>query len=72
MFFYSDDPVWDAERYAEALDRRLDSLPVCAVCHEAVQDERCRQFQGKPICARCRRDVHRTRTRRRADQSAGR
>ena len=72
MFFYSDDPVRDAERYAEALDRRLGSLPVCAVCHEAVQDEFGYQIHGKPVCARCRRYAHRARTRRLADKRAGR
>lgn len=63
MGYYSDDPVRDAERYAEAMDRRREDLPVCSDCGDAIQDEYCHQVHGKVICDRCQRTNYRVRTR---------
>lgn len=62
MFFYSDDPVRDAERYMEEMDRRLVRFPVCCECDEPIQDEHCYEFDGEYICPSCLEAYHRKRT----------
>lgn len=37
--FYSDDPIADFHRYDAAQQRKLNRLPKCEWCGEAVQDE---------------------------------
>ena len=37
--FISDDPVRDAERYAEAMDILLERLPKCHCCGKRIQDD---------------------------------
>ena len=69
MGYYSDDPVRDAERYAEAMDRRLECLPVCSICDDAVQDDYCYQIQGEVVCPRCMRIHYRVRTRNLVERS---
>lgn len=40
MFFYSDDPVRDAERYWDYMDKQVIlNCPVCEVCGEPIEDE---------------------------------
>lgn len=45
-FFYSADPVRDAERHAEEQDRQLERCPKCAHCHYEIQDERLVNIDG--------------------------
>lgn len=52
-FFYSDNPVRDAERHQAAQDRRLARLPVCADCDHPIQDERAFYINGEWICQNC-------------------
>lgn len=37
--FMSDDPVRDAERYAEAMDILLERRPKCHCCGKHIQDD---------------------------------
>lgn len=52
-FFYSDNPVLDAERHQAAQDRQLAQLPVCADCDHPIQDERAFYINGEWICRDC-------------------
>lgn len=54
-FFYSDDPVWDAERWIEAQERQLARFATCSRCGEYIQDEVDCLYDddGSPICTEC-------------------
>lgn len=52
-FFYTDDPVADAERHLAEQDRQLEKLPVCDYCDEAIQDEYFFMIDDEPICKAC-------------------
>lgn len=52
-FFYTDDPVADAEHYAAEQDRQLEKLPVCDYCGEPIQDEFFFLIDDEPICKSC-------------------
>ena len=45
------------------MDRRLECLPICSVCDDAVQDDYCYRIHGEVVCARCLRVNYRVRTR---------
>lgn len=51
--FYSDDPVRDAERYLDYLDKELAKRPVCCECGEHIQEERAYYINGEMICQEC-------------------
>ena len=36
-FYYSDDPAWDAERYAADQDREMERRPKCSDCGDPIQ-----------------------------------
>lgn len=44
----------DAEQQA-----RLDKLPKCCECGEAIQDEQCYVINDEMICEKCMKDNHR-------------
>lgn len=46
-FFYSDNPVRDAERYAAEQDRWIESCPICAKCGSRICDERLWNVYGE-------------------------
>ena len=52
-FYYSDDPVADAEAYATEQDDQLDKLPVCVYCDDPIQDEFFFLIDDEPICKGC-------------------
>ena len=52
-FFYSDDPVMDAERHIEAQDEKLKKLPVCSECEQPIQDDHFYDINGEPVCHDC-------------------
>lgn len=52
-FFYTDDPVADAERHAAEQDRQLERLPVCDYCGEPIMDEYFFLISDEPICKGC-------------------
>lgn len=53
MSYYSDDPVWDAERHQEDQDRRLEQRPVCSDCGHHVQDDHYYLINDEVICRDC-------------------
>lgn len=53
MGYYTDDPVRDAERYAEAMDRDMESLPVCSICDNTVRDGYYYNINDKVVCSDC-------------------
>ena len=53
---YTDDPISDAELYAAQQDRRLDRLPVCACCGEAIQQEKAVYYNDQWCCEDCESD----------------
>lgn len=61
-FYYSSDPVRDAERYAADQDRRIAQLPVCSYCGEPVQDMHYYQINDEVICPQCLEDNYRKNT----------
>lgn len=51
--FYSDDPVWDAERYEAARDAEVDRLPKCEYCGEPILTDECYEINEALICPEC-------------------
>ena len=51
-FFYSDNPILDAERHQAALDRRLAELPVYDNCDNPIQGHYY-EVNGGNICPEC-------------------
>lgn len=56
--YYTDDPIRDAERYAEEKDKLLESLPTCETCGDAIQDTYCFRVNGELICKHCMMGYH--------------
>jgi hypothetical protein len=46
-FYYSDNPVADAERYLAQQDREAEKFPVCAYCDEPITDEKLFDLDGE-------------------------
>ena len=59
MFFYSNDPMKDLDRYEMAQERELRKLPKCAICNEPIQDEHFYLINDEPICPECLDDNYR-------------
>jgi hypothetical protein len=56
--YYSDDPVRDFEEYDRARQERLARYPICKVCREHIQDEKCYLVDGRYfICLECCEEV---------------
>lgn len=53
MFFLTDDPASDADRYFSERDAELEKLPVCADCGEPVQDDHYYLINDEVICPNC-------------------
>ena len=52
-FFYTDNPVLDAERYEDAQERELQKLPVCCKCKNRIDDDACYQIDEDIYCEKC-------------------
>lgn len=50
---YTDDPLLDFDRFDREQQKRLDRLPVCADCGEAVQDDHYYLINDAVICPDC-------------------
>lgn len=61
-FYYSGDPVADAERCAAEQDIQLERLPVCSDCGYPIQSEFLFRIEGQCICPVCLEDNYRKRT----------
>ena len=55
-FYYSDDPVRDAERKMQDEDEWLKSLPVCSYCGQHIQDDEYYEIDEEKVCEECLRD----------------
>lgn len=50
---YTDDPLLDFDRFDREQQKRLDKLPVCADCGEAVQNDHYYLINDAVICPDC-------------------
>ena len=50
---WSDNPVRDAERYAEEQEDRIYDLPVCSECGKHIQEDHYYTFGDECICPDC-------------------
>lgn len=50
---YTDDPLFDFDCFDREQQKRLDRLPVCADCGEAVQDDHYYLINDAVICPDC-------------------
>lgn len=55
--YYSDDPVWDAERWLAEQDKALEGLPACCECGDVIQQEKAVCVDGKWYCPDCELDA---------------
>ena len=53
MFFRSDDPGRDFDRYDMAMARREARLPVCDKCGKRIHDETYFDINGDILCEDC-------------------
>ena len=49
MWFMSDDPARDAERYIDAREIRLARRPICHCCGENIQEERALHYMTNSV-----------------------
>lgn len=59
MFYQTDNPVADAERYYNDKEKELEKLPECDECGDPIQDECCYEINKKYICEKCLNANHR-------------
>lgn len=50
---FTDDPVRDAERHYERLDKQVDERPRCSDCDKPIQQETAFYINGELICESC-------------------
>lgn len=62
MFFRTDDPAADFDRYDRECQRELKKLPKCCECNQPIQTDECYEFNGELICPQCLVDNHEKRT----------
>lgn len=62
VFFRSDDPVRDWDRYCEYQEREMSRYPRCAKCGERILDEYCYEEDGEYFCDDCFDKLHRVET----------
>lgn len=53
---WTDDPIRDAETFANDADRWLEARPVCCQCGEHIQDEDAYEICGDMYCDDCAHD----------------
>ena len=53
MFFKTDNPVADYDRYDTECQKQLNKLPKCADCGEPIQDDHYYWINNEPICPDC-------------------
>lgn len=53
MFYYSDDPVRDAERHMAEQDRQRERYPKCSHCGEEIQDDELFDIHGEVYHLSC-------------------
>lgn len=58
VFFYSDDPIKDFERWDEDQNKWLEHHPKCEHCHEHIQEERLMNIEGLLYHTECAIEVY--------------
>lgn len=51
--FYSDDPLYDFERYDAEQEEKLSELPTCSECGNQIQQETAVYINGEWLCDNC-------------------
>jgi hypothetical protein len=59
MFFYTDDPAADYDRYSEEQDKQLQKYPQCSICDNHIQDEFLYLINDEFVCEECLKDEFR-------------
>ena len=54
--YFTDDPVADFNRYQEEQENYLETLPVCSICDEHIQDDHLYDINDEVICEGCLKD----------------
>ena len=62
MFFRTDDPIADFNRYDAEQQNYLDKLPKCDCCGEPITDEHYYDIDGTFFCEECLKDEFRKNT----------
>ena len=55
---WTDDPVFDAERYMAEQEAELDKLPVCVECERHITTDECYELDNGLVCPDCLNDNH--------------
>ena len=58
MFYRTDDPLADFNRWDAEQQAALDKLPKCTECDEPIQDEHCYEINDELICEQCLNENH--------------
>lgn len=58
MFYRTDDPLADFDRWDAEQQAALDKLPKCAECGEPIQSEKCFDLGNGVICEDCLENNH--------------
>lgn len=53
MFFYSNDPQFDLDRYEMAQEKERQKLPRCSICDEPIEEEDFYLINDEYICECC-------------------
>lgn len=53
MFYRTDEPLADFNRWDAEQQRKLDRLPKCYECEEPIQTEECFEINGECVCPEC-------------------
>lgn len=58
MYFRSDDPLKDFQRYDALMAAREAQLPVCEKCGEPVDDDIYFEIDNEILCEKCMHDLY--------------
>ena len=56
MFFYTDDPAADYDRYSEEQDKQLQKYPQCSICDTYITDDYLYEINDEFVCEECLKD----------------
>lgn len=60
--FYTDNPIYDYERYSSWQEEELEKLPICCECNECIQTSYYYEINDEPVCFDCIEDNHKKST----------
>lgn len=58
---WTDDPLADFHRHDAEQEAKLERLPRCSECGEAIQSDECYEINDELICPECLKQNHRKR-----------